>query len=62
MLAHVVAQSVDVVCIGDDHPCPHVMEAGTPHALYAVGAATVADANGGPDVAAALRTGRVTRG
>jgi predicted phosphodiesterase len=63
----------------DDHPCPHVMEAGTPHARYAVvedaggrwdaefravdydwdQAAAIAEANGRPDVARALRTGRV---
>jgi hypothetical protein len=74
--------SVGWPAYGDDHPYPHVMEAGTPHARYAVvddstgtwhaefrtvvydwdGAATVADANGRPDVAAALRTGRVGRG
>jgi predicted phosphodiesterase len=62
----------------DDHPYPHVMEAGTPHARYAVvddrsgrwevafrsvgydwdAAARIADGNGRPDVARALRTGR----
>jgi predicted phosphodiesterase len=63
----------------DDHPCSHVMEAGTPHARYAVAddasgewraefrsvvyawdrAAATAEANGRPDVAGALRTGRM---
>jgi predicted phosphodiesterase len=63
----------------DDHPYPHVMEAGTPHARYAIAddatgrwsaefrtvdydwdqAAAIAEANGRPDVAGALRTGRV---
>jgi predicted phosphodiesterase len=63
----------------DDHPHPHVMEAGTPHARYAVAertdgrwtgefravgydwerAASIAEANQRPDVARALRTGRV---
>lgn len=63
----------------DDHPHPHVMEAGTPHARYAIavrsdgrwngefravaydweGAAAIAEANQRPDVARALRTGRV---
>ena len=63
----------------DDHPHPHVMEAGTPHARYAIavrtdgrwagefraveydwdGAAAIAEANERPDVARALRTGRV---
>jgi hypothetical protein len=63
----------------DDHPHPHVMEAGTPHARYAIaddtsgqwraefravdydwdGAASIAEANDRPDVARALRTGRV---
>ncbi|MGZ4550918.1 MAG: metallophosphoesterase family protein [Blastococcus sp.] len=63
----------------DDHPHPHVMEAGTPHARYAVAertegrwtgefravaydwerAAAMAEANHRPDVARALRTGRV---
>ena len=63
----------------DDHPHPHVMEAGTPHARYAVAertdgrwtgefraveydweaAAGIAEANRRPDVARALRTGRV---
>jgi predicted phosphodiesterase len=63
----------------DDHPYPHVMEAGTPHARYAIAddaggqwrvdlrtvdydwdqAAAMAEANGRPDVARALRTGRV---
>jgi len=62
----------------DDEPYPHVMEAGTPHARYAVvddvtgrwevdfravtydweHAAGVAEGNGRPDVARALRTGR----
>jgi predicted phosphodiesterase len=74
--------SVGWPAYGDDHPYPHVMEAGTPHARYAVvddstgtwraefrtvvydwdDAATMADANGRPDVAEALRTGRVGRG
>ncbi len=65
----------------DDAPYPHVMEAGTPHARYAVVddesgrwraemrtvaydwelAARTAEGNGRPDVAHALRTGRVTR-
>jgi predicted phosphodiesterase len=63
----------------DDHPYPHVMEAGTPHARYAIAddasgqwraefravdydwdrAAVIAEANSRPDVARALRTGRV---
>jgi putative phosphoesterase len=63
----------------DDHPYPHVMEAGTPHARYAIAddasgqwraefrsvvydwdrAAATAEGNGRPDVAGALRTGRV---
>jgi diadenosine tetraphosphatase ApaH/serine/threonine PP2A family protein phosphatase len=63
----------------DDHPHPHVMEAGTPHARYALAeridgrwtgafravgydwerAAVVAEGNQRPDVARALRTGRV---
>jgi hypothetical protein len=63
----------------DDHPYPHVMEAGTPHARYAVAddgsgqwraefravdydwdrPAAIAEAHGRPDVARALRTGRV---
>lgn len=62
----------------DDHPHPHVMEAGTPHARYAIAddaggawavefravdydwdrAAADAEANGRPDVAGQLRTGR----
>lgn len=65
----------------DDAPHPHVMEAGTPHARYALVddaggrwdvtfrevaydwdcAADVAAGNGRPDVAHALRTGRVLR-
>lgn len=65
----------------DDAPHPHVMEAGTPHARYALvddadgrwevtfraveydwdRAADVAAGNGRPDVAHALRTGRVPR-
>jgi hypothetical protein len=28
--------SVGLQAFADDHPCPHVMEAGTPHARYAV--------------------------
>jgi predicted phosphodiesterase len=63
----------------DDHPHPHVMEAGSPHARYAIAddeggrwtaefraveydwdaAAALAEAAGRPDVARALRTGRV---
>jgi hypothetical protein len=63
----------------DDHPYPHVIEAGTPHARYAIAddasgqwraefravdydwdrAAVIAEANSRPDVARALRTGRV---
>jgi predicted phosphodiesterase len=63
----------------DDAPHPHVMEAGTPHARYAIAddagggwtsefraveydwdaAAAIAEGNGRPDVARALRTGRV---
>jgi diadenosine tetraphosphatase ApaH/serine/threonine PP2A family protein phosphatase len=63
----------------DDEPYPHVMEAGTPHARYAViddatgvweasfrqvaydweRAALIAEANDRPDVARAVRTGRV---
>jgi putative phosphoesterase len=66
----------------DDHPHPHVMEAGTPHARYAVvddsngqweaqflaidydwdAAAAVAEAHARPDVATALRTGRMSAG
>jgi predicted phosphodiesterase len=71
--------SVGWPAYADDRPHPHVMEAGTPHARYAVvddrsgrwetefravdydwdGAAAIADANGRPDVAGALRTGRM---
>jgi hypothetical protein len=71
--------SVGWPAYSDDHPHPHVMEAGTPHARYAVvddgsgswdvefhsvqydwdRAAAIADANGRPDVAGALRTGRM---
>jgi len=63
----------------DDFPHPHVMEAGTPHARYAIvddtsgrwevsfaaveydweAAARIAESNSRPDVARALRTGRV---
>lgn len=63
----------------DDHPHPHVIEAGTPHARYAIaddgagtwhaefrsvdydwdGAARIAEGNGRPEVARALRTGRI---
>jgi predicted phosphodiesterase len=63
----------------DDDPHPHVMEAGTPHARYAVAeytdgrwtgefraveydwerSAAIAETNQRPDVARALRTGRV---
>ncbi|MFC0645551.1 metallophosphoesterase family protein [Cellulomonas phragmiteti] len=65
----------------DDAPHPHVMEAGTPHARYALvedvdgrwdvtfraveydwdRAADTADGHGRPDVAHALRTGRLPR-
>jgi predicted phosphodiesterase len=71
--------SVGWPAYSDDLPHPHVMEAGTPHARYAVvddrggewavefrsvaydweRAAAIADANGRPDVAGALRTGRM---
>jgi predicted phosphodiesterase len=71
--------SVGWAAYDDDHPHPHVMEAGTPHARYAVAvrtdgrwtgefraveydwerAAAIAEANERPDVARALRTGRV---
>ncbi|MDP9433629.1 MAG: metallophosphatase family protein [Actinomycetota bacterium] len=70
--------SVGYPAYADDQPYPHVMEAGTPHARYAVvddatgrwevhfhaviydweHAAEVAEGNGRPDVARALRTGR----
>ncbi|MGY1807988.1 metallophosphoesterase family protein [Blastococcus sp. SYSU D00669] len=70
--------SVGWPAYADDHPHPHVMEAGSPHARYAVvddaggtwtadfravaydwdAAAAVAEGNGRPDVARALRTGR----
>ncbi|TFV47133.1 metallophosphoesterase family protein [Blastococcus sp. TF02A-35] len=71
--------SVGWPAYSDDSPHPHVMEAGSPHARYAVAddaggswshefrsvrydweaAAATADGNGRPDVAHALRTGRV---
>lgn len=71
--------SVGWPAYADDLPHPHVIEAGTPHARYAVAddaegawraefhavtydwdaAATIAEGNGRPDVARALRTGRV---
>lgn len=71
--------SVGWPAYGDDLPYPHVMEAGTPHARYAIvddasgewavsfhgvdydwdRAAAVAEGNARPDVARALRTGRV---
>jgi predicted phosphodiesterase len=70
--------SVGWPAFSDDHPYPHVIEAGTPHARYAVvddssgrweaeflaldygweRAAAMAEANGQPEVAGALRTGR----
>ncbi|MGY1603175.1 metallophosphoesterase family protein [Geodermatophilus sp. SYSU D00815] len=73
--------SVGWPAYADDHPHPHVVEAGSPHARYAVlddadgawtadlravaydwdAAAALADANGRPDVAFALRTGRARR-
>jgi predicted phosphodiesterase len=69
--------SVGWPAYADDVPHPHVMQAGTPHARYAVvddstgrwrvdlravdydwdGAARLAEGNGRPDVARALRTG-----
>jgi hypothetical protein len=72
------AGSVGWPAYDDDHPYPHVMEAGSPHARYAVvddasgrwevefravdhdweSAAAIAEGNGRPDVARALRTGR----
>ena len=71
--------SVGWPAYADDHPHPHVVEAGTPHARYAVVddatgrwqaemravtydwqlAARTAEDNDRPDVARALRTGRV---
>ena len=70
--------SVGYPAYADDAPYPHVMEAGTPHARYAIvddvtgswqvdlrvaydweAAARLAEANGRPEVARALRTGRV---
>jgi predicted phosphodiesterase len=71
--------SVGWPAYSDDEPYPHVMEAGTPHARYAVventgerwehtfhaveydweQAAMLAEQNTRPDVARALRTGRV---
>jgi predicted phosphodiesterase len=73
------AGSVGWPAYRDDEPFPHVMEAGTPHARYAVvddsggrwnatfraveypwnRAAEIAEANARPDVARAVRTGRV---
>jgi len=73
------AGSVGWPAYDDDSPHPHVMEAGSPHARYAVvddasgrwevefravdydwdAAAAIAVGNGRPDVARALRTGRV---
>ncbi|MGY1884876.1 metallophosphoesterase family protein [Blastococcus sp. SYSU DS0753] len=70
--------SVGWPAYADDHPYPHVMESGTPHARYAIAddsggqwstefhaveydwdqAAALAAANGRPDVARQLRTGR----
>ena len=71
--------SVGYPAYEDDQPHPHVMEAGTPHARYAIAddagnrwtaefraveydwdaAAATAERNGRPEVARALRTGRV---
>ncbi len=71
--------SVGWPAYADDEPHPHVMEAGTPHARYAIvddaggdwdvtfhavhydweSAALVAEDNGRPDIARAVRTGRV---
>jgi predicted phosphodiesterase len=71
--------SVGWPAFDDDQPYPHVMEAGSPHARYAVlddargrweatfraleydweRSARIAEGNGRPDVARALRTGRV---
>ncbi|MBA4000334.1 metallophosphoesterase family protein [Brevundimonas sp.] len=71
--------SVGLPAYDDDRPHPHVVEAGSPHARYAMleargsdwtvdliavpydweGAARTAEANGRPDWARALRTGRV---
>jgi predicted phosphodiesterase len=71
--------SVGWPAYADEHPHPHVMEAGSPHARYAVvddasghwqaelltvdydwtAAAAIAERNNRPDVARALRTGRV---
>jgi predicted phosphodiesterase len=71
--------SVGWPAYADDHPHPHVMEAGTPHARYAIAddadgswraefravdydwerSAAIAEAHARPDVARALRTGRV---
>jgi predicted phosphodiesterase len=71
--------SVGYPAYADDVPFPHVMEAGSPHARYAIvddvtgswqvdpravaydweTAARTAEANGRPEVARALRTGRV---
>jgi predicted phosphodiesterase len=73
--------SVGLQAFDDDRPRPHVAEAGTPHARYALltrraalwqvelralpydweAAARRAEANGRPDWADALRTGRVGR-
>jgi len=73
--------SVGLQAYDDDHPHPHLVENGTPHARYALvtrrregwqvelravpyaqeDAARLANANGRPDWADALRTGRVGR-
>jgi predicted phosphodiesterase len=73
--------SVGLQAYDDDHPHPHLVENGAPHARYALltrqregwrvelravpyaqeDAARLADANGRPDWADALRTGRVGR-
>jgi hypothetical protein len=66
--------SVGLPAYADDLPAPHAMESGGPHARYALvdgprveliavtydheSAAARADANGRPDWARALRTGR----
>jgi predicted phosphodiesterase len=67
--------SVGLPAYADDHPFPHVVEAGTPHARYAIvdgseiellavdydheAAAIQAERNGRPDWAYALRNGRM---
>ena len=73
--------SVGLPAYRDDSPCPHAMEAGSPHARYAIveltaagwrveeiavpygweAAARTAAANGRPDWAGWLRTGRAPR-